>query len=156
MTAAFILRRSAPDDFDTLGAIMFRAIREGDSPYTQAQRVAWMPQQNCGAVWAARLAEQVVVLGSQGDTPVGFMTLVGEGYIDFAYILPEARGQGLFAFLLDEIETCATHDGLTRLWTHASLMAQPAFARNGFSVVRHETIARAGQSLRRAEMEKSL
>ncbi len=82
------------------------------------------------------------------------MTVDSSGYIDLAYILPKARGQGLFAALLQQIETRVQHSAITQLTTHASLMAQPAFARNNFAVVRHETVMRDGQTLHRAEMSK--
>ncbi|MCR9158992.1 MAG: GNAT family N-acetyltransferase [Rhodobacteraceae bacterium] len=156
MTLVFTLRTATPDDFDQLGLVMFRAIHEGPSPYTQAQRKAWLPRQNRGVDWAARLGAQKVVLGAKDGKPVGFMTLAGEGYVDFAYILPDARGQGVFAALLAEIETRAIRDGVTQLWTHASLMAQPAFARHGFAVNQHETITRDGESLLRAKMSKPI
>ena len=40
--------------------------------------------------------------------------------------------------------------------THASLMAEGAFAASGFRVIGHETVARCGQDLARAQMEKVL
>ena len=156
MTVPFTLRPARPDDHDALGVVMFRAVREGDSPYTDAQRVAWMPKRNSGAAWSARLASQDVVLGAQNGAPVGFMTVDASGYIDLAYVLPDARGQGLFSSLLQAIERLAQDSGAKQLTTHASLMAQPAFARHGFAVFRHETVTRNGQSLRRAEMFKRI
>ena len=149
------LRRATPADFDALGIVMFRAIHEGPSPYSRAQRNAWLVAPNCGNDWAQRLAAQHVVLG-EGDKITGFMTLTDRGYIDLAYILPDARGQGLFARLLGGIEAEAQRRNLTRLTTHASLMAQPAFARHGFAIDHHETVKRNGQSLARAAMSKTL
>ncbi|MCK0149092.1 GNAT family N-acetyltransferase [Marivita sp. S6314] len=143
-------------DYDCLGQIMFRAIREGPSPYTDAQRRAWMPRVNAGPGWAARLAQHHVVLSAEGPDIVGFMTVDPAGYIDLAYILPDARGQGRFAQLLDAVTEHARARTCAGLCTHASLMAQPAFARHGFRVVRQETVIRSGETLRRAEMYKSL
>ena len=37
-----------------------------------------------------------------------------------------------------------------------TLLAQPAFAARGFRVLRHETVARDGETLDRAELEKVL
>lgn len=149
------LRRATVADADALGRVMFNAIHEGPSPYTEAQRLAWLPAPNSGAGWADRLAAQHVVL-AEADMMTGFMTLAPSGEIDLAFILPQARGQGLFARLLARIEAQARETGLTRLTTHASLMAQPAFARCGFVVDGHETVARNGQKLARAAMSKSL
>ena len=149
------LRRATPADFEALGCVMFRAIHEGPSPYSRAQRIAWLAAPNSGADWAERMAAQHVVLG-EADEITGFMTLTDTGYIDLAYILPAARGRGLFAGLLGGIETEARRIGLTRLTTHASLMAQPAFARHDFAIDHHETVTRNGQRLARAAMSKLL
>ncbi|PRY74669.1 GNAT family N-acetyltransferase [Marivita geojedonensis] len=149
------LRTATAADTEALGIVMFRAIHEGDSPYTQAQRVAWLARPNSGPDWAARLGRQYVVL-SEGEGITGFMSLDPGGYIDLAYILPEARGRGLFARLLARIEAEARRLHAPRLTTHASLMAQPAFARHGFSIDHYETVDRHGQRVARAAMSKSL
>lgn len=43
-----------------------------------------------------------------------------------------------------------------RLWVHASLMAQPAFAAVGFSITEHQAVQIGDQDLKRACMEKLL
>lgn len=150
------IRRAVEADYDALGQVMFRAIHEGESPYTMAQRHAWMVAPNAGAGWAERLGRQFVVLGEGVAGPVGFLSLDEKGYVDLAYILPKARGTGLFAELLREIEATARRRGLLHLTTHASLMAQPAFRRCGFGIDHHETVERNGEVLARAAMSKSL
>jgi putative acetyltransferase len=97
-----------------------------------------------------------VFVADREDVPVGFMTLAKGGYVDLAFLLPAARGQGRFAALLAATECSARQAGAGRLWTHASLMAEPAFARGGFQVMERETIETGGQRLARAKMEKIL
>jgi putative acetyltransferase len=46
--------------------------------------------------------------------------------------------------------------GHGRLWVHASLMAEPAFAAVGFSVKRPEEVEIGGERFQRFEMEKIL
>jgi len=139
-----------------LGAVMFSAIHEGASLYTAAQRAAWLPAPNGGSAWAERLDAQTVWLALTDALPVGFVTLASGGYIDFAYVRADAQGRGVFSTLLATLEDEARVSALPRLWTHASLMAEPAFAARGFHVTRRETVTRADQSLARAEMEKVL
>jgi hypothetical protein len=43
-----------------------------------------------------------------------------------------------------------------RLWVHASLMAQPAFAAVGFSITEHQVVQIGDQAFKRAYMEKPL
>lgn len=143
-------------DYNALGQVMFDAVRHSASPYTKAQREAWVPEPRTGPEWEARLAAQTVLVATQGDEIVGFMSLAVEGYIDLAFIRPAAQGQGLFRRLYDQIEALARERGEPRLWTHASLMAQPAFAAMGFLVNKPETVEVRGQFLDRFAMEKSL
>lgn len=150
------LRAATSKDYDALGQVMFRAIHEGESPYTKAQRLAWLPKANSGAAWSDRLSQQYVVLAERGNDILGFMSVFPYGYIDLAFILASARGQGVFGQLLRGVTDHATQQGLLRLTTHASLSARPAFSRYGFETVRHEIVERAGDRLQRAEMVKRL
>ncbi|QIG78822.1 GNAT family N-acetyltransferase [Stakelama tenebrarum] len=154
MTAdAITLRIGGPEDFEALGALMFDAVRTGPSPYSEGQRAAWVPELRKGAEWDARLRPQHAVLAE--DTAgrlLGFMTLAGGGYIDFAYIAPAARGMGLFRRMFDAVAQEARRQGVSRLWVHASLMAEPAFAAMGFTVVRREQVTIGAETLDRCEM----
>ncbi|MEL7090849.1 MAG: GNAT family N-acetyltransferase [Pseudomonadota bacterium] len=128
---------------------MFAAIHADQSLYSPAQREAWCPRPPQGPDWAKRLAGQRIWVA--GEPPVGFVTLADGGYVDFAYVLPEAQGRGVFRAMMNALEAVATGP---RLWTHASLMAQPAFAALGYDIVHHEVVARGDQTLPRALMEK--
>jgi putative acetyltransferase len=151
-----VLRSARQTDFDALGVLMFQAIRLGQSPYSDAQRAAWLSAPYCGLDWHAKLTAQHVMLAECREAIAGFMSLRPDGYLDLAFILPQARGGGLFRGLYNQIESHARDAGLPRVWTHASLMAQPAFAAVGFDLVQHEAVTRAGEQLPRAEMEKRL
>ena len=54
------------------------------------------------------------------------------------------------------IEDKARSHNEPRLWTHASLMAEPAFAAVGFAVVQRQLVPIGDESLERAMMEKAL
>jgi len=40
----FSIRPAVPQDYDYLGEIMFEAVRDGAPQYTEAQRLAWVPE----------------------------------------------------------------------------------------------------------------
>jgi putative acetyltransferase len=149
-------RTATEQDYDALGLVMFRSIHEGNSPYTQPERTAWMPKANAGADWADRLRQNHIVLAERETQIVGFLTVDTAGYIDLAYILPSARGKSVFKELLNRITDHVRGMGVTRLTTHASLMAQPVFARHGFAIIRHEIVTRNGEQLRRTAMIKHI
>lgn len=151
-----MIRWATREDFETLGQVMFDAIHGGDSPYTAAQRQAWLPAPNRGAIWDARLARQRVAVAEQDGRAVGFMTLGKDGCIELAFLLPEARGRGLFSALFAQIEAEALARGQDRLWTNASLMAEGPFTAAGFVLESIEHVQHDGERLKRFRMLKWL
>ncbi|MAP94437.1 MAG: hypothetical protein CMK07_05745 [Ponticaulis sp.] len=150
-------RLANASDFDELGQLVFTCVRTGPSTYSDEQRAAWMPAPRSGPEWAERLSTQWITLAESNSQIVGFMSFVPEtGYLDFAYILPHARGQGLFASLYAALEKQALKIGVEKLWVHASLMAHPAFEAHGFEVISPEEVRIGEQTLKRYLMEKAL
>ena len=147
---------ATPTDAAELADVMFDAVRNGPSKHAQAQRVAWVPERRRGADWESRMAAKDIAIGRDGIRILGFMSIEGGGYIDFAFIRPEAQGTGLFRRLFNSVEAHARAAHEPRLWVHASLMAQPAFAAVGFSVVEHQSVQIGDQDFKRAMMEKPL
>lgn len=154
MSEKFTLSWATLADYSEISQVMFEAVRTGRSRYTEAQRAAWVPHRRSGEDWEARLDRQAIVLARSPSAVVGFMSIAPDGYIDFAYIRPSAQGTGLFRKLFDWIEKHSLERGDERMWTHASLMAQPAFTAMGFAVVEHQIVNIGGESFDRAEMEK--
>lgn len=150
------IRPATADDYDALGEVMFDAIHNGPSHYTEAQSRAWAPEPRHGADWAARLSGQHILVAQLAGDIVGFMSIEPGGYIDFAYIRPRAQGTGLFRRLFEAVTDWAADQGATELSTHASLMAQPAFTAMGFVIDHHETVQVGGEILPRARMIKTL
>ena len=62
-------------DFDALADVMFAAVREGESPYTEAQRQAWVPELRHGSVWQSRLVSQEIIVAEADGRLLGFMSL---------------------------------------------------------------------------------
>ena len=149
-------RWASADEGDLLADVMFDAVRNGESRYTEAQRAAWVPARRSGPDWIARLAGQDILVAEQEGRAVGFVSLADGGYVDFAYIRPEAQHSGLFRELISRIVERAVERGEPLLWTHASLMAEPAFARLGFTVRKREQVRIGDQLLDRFEMARSL
>lgn len=141
-------------DYGDLADVMFDAVRHGPSPYSEAQRAQWVPHRRAGTEWEARLDRQSIVLARNAKGVVGFMSVDATGYIDFAYIRPEAQGTGLFRKLFAQIEQRSGFGQDKRLWVHASLMAQPAFSAMGFQIVERQVVEIGGESLERFEMER--
>ena len=156
MTVDIQIRVGTPSDYTALGELIYDAVHHGPTQYTKEQSQAWMPEPRRGADWTARLNMQHIFVAEADGERLGFMSIEPGGYIDFAYIRPSAQGTGLFRRLFAAVSEWATTRGESELSTHASLMAQPAFAAMGFAVDFHETVEIDGQSLPRARMTKSI
>jgi putative acetyltransferase len=150
------IRPATRADYDEIADVMYDAVRRGRSKYSEAQRRAWVPERRSGAAWTERLDSQSIFVASELSQLVGFMSLAEHGYIDFAYIRPSAQGSGLFRKLYVATEQLAQRKGAQRLWVHASLMAQPAFAAMGFDVVAKQAVVIGDQTFERFEMEKRI
>ena len=135
---------------------MFDSVQLGHSLYDAQQRSAWVPEPRKDEAWSKRLAHQHIILAETSTDIAGFMTLRADGYVDLAFIRSQYRGAGLFRRLYRQIEIKAKAFKLKRLTTHASLMARPAFAAMGFSVIEPETVEIKGVSFERFAMEKRL
>lgn len=156
MPHAVSFRQASIADADALADVLFDAVRNGESPYTEPQRAAWVPARPAGPAWLARCREQHIVVAERHARALGFISLKQGGYIDLAFVRPEARHTGIFGQLLLRITALANARGETELRTHASLMAVPAFAKHGFTERQREHVHIGGQTLERCEMQKSL
>lgn len=150
------IRIAMHTDYAQLADIMFDAVRHGRSDYSEQQRIAWVPERRSGIDWETRLDNQTVFVICVDDRAVGFMSLTDSGYVDLAFVRPAFQGQGIFRKLHESVQSLAVNNGFDRIWTHASLMARPAFAAVGFQVLKQESVEIRDQSFERFEMEKRL
>lgn len=141
-------------DYDALGQLMFESIHAAPSPYSAAQRHAWMSEPPGGPEWHRRLSAERVAL-AEAERPLAFAALRADGYIDLVFISRWARRQGHFRTLLYMLFDEARDQKMPELTTHASIAAQGPFSALGFDLVHHEDVTRAGQTLSRAFMRRS-
>lgn len=150
-----MIREATAADIPDIARVFHAAIHEGPSPYTNEQRQAWSREVRPADAWEQRLRPMHVVVADRSGV-VGFMGVLPDGYVDLAFILSSERGNGLFRAMYSEIEAWAKAKGLDHLETHASLMAEPAFAAVGFKVAERQSVERDGERLARAKMKKEL
>lgn len=153
-----IIRPCRVTDAPGLAALYHRAVHEGAAGhYDAAQRAAWSPAPPTGEDWRRRLIEAQTIVAEQADGLLGFMTLDQRtGWIDFAYVAPEAMGRGVGETLYAVLEGRARAAGLTRLETEASLLAERFFLRRGWSVLQRQEVRRHGVGLPNTAMAKTL
>jgi putative acetyltransferase len=152
------VRAFLPDDAPRLCEIFYRSVHEvASAKYDRAQLDAWAPTVPDAAKWFPSLAEYATFVAlNVGDEPIAWISMTDAGYIDMLFYLPEAVGRGVAGRLYEQVERIARDRGLSRMTAHASLLAQPFFAKRGWRVEQHEMHLRNGVAIPRAEMSKDL
>ncbi len=142
------IRRFRPEDAAATRDVFVQAVREGCAGrYSQAERLAWVPDPALTADWGPWLDRHLTLVAAEGLRITGFMMLERDGYLNMAFVCPDRMGTGLadrlYAALLDE----ARGLGLTRLTVLASRYAQGFFFRHGWRLA-PEIREIGGQDLR--------
>ena len=151
------VRRGGPADAGALADVFWRGVHESAAPrYDAAQRAAWLQERPGAAAFAARLDGQRVWVAERDGAARGFATLWPDGYLDFLYVLAEARGDGTAAALLAAVEAHARTAGLARLTARASDMARPLLLRRGWTVVGDAAQRRDGVTIPATDMARRL
>ena len=144
-----------PEDAEELTILFQRSVREAAAPYyTAAQRVAWAPDDIDRPAFAARLADKPTWVAQLAGRLAGFIDLEPDGHIDMLYVSADHQRRGVAAVLYRALEMRARGQGLTRLFTEASLAARPFFEAKGFIVIAEQQVERRGQRLTNFRMEK--
>jgi putative acetyltransferase len=145
-------------DAPGLAELYHRAVQDGTrAHYDAAQRAAWSPVPPLDEDWRRRLIEAQTIVAERHDRLLGFMTLdIATGWIDFAYVAPEAMGQGVAETLYAVLEGRARAAGLCRLETEASLLAERFFTKRGWTLIKRQEVLRGDVRLPNAVMAKTL
>ena len=126
------------------------------SDYSKEQIEAWAPEVPDAAAWHPRMAARRTLVALENDEVIGFAELEEAGRLDMLYLRKDALGRGLGQRLYRAVEDEGRNLGLGRIFTEASITARPFFERQGFRVVRKQTIWRRGVGLTNFVMEKKL
>ena len=151
------LRPYLPSDAPICSAIAEAGIAEltGDD-YTESQQEAWIASFPDEDELSQRLAAQLTLIATLGESSVGFASLKGGDYIDMLYVHPEAVGQGVASALIDALEKLATARGAKELSADVSDTAQPFFTHRGYVAQQRNSIPRGDEWLANTTMTKTL
>lgn len=156
----FATRPARADDYAALRDVYVAAVRGlAIQRYSAAQCEAWAAQVLGNADWAARLAAlKVLIAETAGDDRriAGFLAYADDGHIDLLFTAPDCARSGVASLLYAQAEAALRTCGATRLYTEASRLAQPFFAKQGFRIDAEESVMRNGEALQRFAMSKQL
>jgi putative acetyltransferase len=154
---AITIRPLRADDGEVAGEIFFDAVHHGAADqYTLIQRQAWAGSAPNPSGWRDRLVDVDGFMAERDGTPIGFMTIDRDGYIDLAFVRSRTAGQGIGWRLYEAIEAWARQHGVTRLTTEASKKARPFFERQGWIVDEEQVVLKRNVTLTNFKMSKQL
>src|SRR5215207_1111488 len=131
------LRPYVPADAVPTWQVYYAAIRRtAIRDYTEEQVRAWAPDESTvdAQAWADRRAAAHTFVVCVDNVVAGFSDFTDDGLLDMLFVHPDHSGRGLARLLVEKIQSEAAARGLTRLVTHASRTARPAFEALGFVV----------------------
>lgn len=151
------LRPFLAADTPVLAAI-FAASVEGltGDDYSEAQQEAWASVADDEEQFGKRLGNQLTLVATLQNSPVGFASLKGADRIDMLYVHPGAVGQGVASMLVDALEKLAGSRGAKSLMVDASDNAQGFFAKCGYVAQQRNTVMVNGEWLANTTMQKTL
>ena len=151
------IRPFHPGDEHALRAVFHSSIHQlAGLHYTPEQLQAWAPAEYDAPQWAERLRANQPWVAEVDGCLAGFADLQPSGYIDHFFVAGDYAGRGVAKALMARIHKAASERGLTRLWAHVSLSAEPFFAHSGFVVEARQQVPLRGQVLSNAVMAKLL
>jgi putative acetyltransferase len=124
--------------------------------YSDEQVEAWAPGVPDPEEWHTRMADRQTLVAEEGGEVVGFAELEGDGHLDMLYLRKDAVGRGVGQRLYRAVEREARGRGLNRIFTEASITARSFFERQGFRVLREQTVPRRDVPMTNFAMEKPL
>lgn len=153
----FALRPYLPADAPVLAEIFRLSIEElTGEDYNEEQQRAWAEAADDLQDFAAKLADELVLIATLGGEPVGFAALEDNQKIDFLYVHPAAARQGVGTLLVDALEKLATARGAKKLTADVSDSAQDFFRQRGYTPQQRNTIEVGGEWLANTTMDKPL
>jgi putative acetyltransferase len=150
------LRPFLPADVSALAEIFQASVEElTGEDYSPGQQEAWASRAEDES-FGKRLAQGLTLIATMEGSPIGFISLKDNEWIDLLYVHPAMAGQGIGSLLYDAIEKLAGARGAKRLMVDASDNALPFFEKRGFEPQRRNTVTVGDEWLSNTTMEKRL
>lgn len=98
----------------------------------------------------------MIVVCEFNERLIGFASLETNSHLDLMFVHPQHHRQGIASALYATLKAWADTQGISRIFTEASLTALPFLEKQGFEVIGRQTVVCDGVALDNYRMEKSL
>ncbi len=155
--ASMHIRLAEASDIPAIQALFRDTVLQVNArDYTEEQVSVWALQADLDFLWMEKLSETHFLLAILDERMAGFGSLTTDCNIEMLYTAVDAQGKGVASRLLAELESEARRRGNEWLVTDASLTALRVFERNGFEVIREQTVVLRGSPFINYKMIKAL
>lgn len=151
------IRLFCQQDADKIAQLFYETVRKINiRDYSSNQVKAWAPDDIHFRNWAEVCSNRFTYVADKEGVIVGFGELEPDGHIDCFYCHKNYQRCGVGSQIYQAIEAKALELCLNRLFTEASITAEPFFQRMGFSVVKEQQVSCRGEIFINYAMEKLL
>lgn len=135
--AGYTIRAFAPADAEAIAALTLAAIRQTAlRAYSSEQVAAWSARYSPARLGESAARGDVILVAVDAlEQPAAYTVLEADGHLDMLFCHPDHTGHGLGLRLLSAAEVAARALGAERLYTEASELARPVFARAGYALL---------------------
>lgn len=124
--------------------------------YSLSQVKAWAPDDLNFRNWADICANRLTYVADDRGIIAGFGELESNGHIDCFYCHKNYQRRGVGRQIYNAIEAQALNLSIDRLFTEASLTAEPFFQQMGFALIQTQQVTCRGETFINYAMEKWL
>jgi putative acetyltransferase len=150
------LRAYRHDDKRSLQQLFFETVHTVNArDYAPEQLNVWAPPEPDRETWA-RLDHQFCFVVEFQKVLVGFISMTGDGVIEFLFVHKNFQGKGIASALFKQVERLARKKGIFHLKAEVSITARGFFEKNGFAPVAESRKMLQGMEFLHYKMEKTL
>ncbi|MGB5637252.1 MAG: GNAT family N-acetyltransferase [Waterburya sp.] len=151
------IRLFRPKDEEQVAQLFYNTVRKINiQHYSEKQVTAWSPEDIYFRNWSKICSSRFTYVALENNKIIGFGELEADGHVDCFYVHHHYQRQRVGSNIYQAIEIKARELTLTRLFTEASITAQPFFINQGFILIKKQQVFCRGQTLINLLMEKSL
>jgi putative acetyltransferase len=154
---AMIIRKYTPADTQQIMDLFYDTVHAINSQhYSAAQVAVWAPRDMNYHQWVRSLSRHHTYVAEVQGMIVGFGDFEDNGHLDRFYCHKDYQGVGVGTQLLAALEQAAKTQGISCLFTEASITARPFFEKRGFVLINEQQITFQGVTFTNYVMEKEL
>lgn len=155
-----LIRKFQEADLEEVVALFYGTVHTVNAAdYSGEQLAAWAPkdkQAQKAAEWQKSLQQNLSYVAEIDGEISGFCDMTPAGYLNRLYVHTDYQRQGIASRLVSQLEQEAGKLQLSCIFTDASLTAKPFFEKQGFWIVRKQSVERRGIAIPNYHMRKKL